>query len=275
MSQSLRSVCTRHCTIHASEGARTGLRQRRGGCICTRSRVGAAPSLAGWSRVSVEAVARTPTTAAAHAAGVAARLADGIYSVSQAAAIVGRDSRATREQLRRWLAVIIAPTGGPHSIETISFLDLVSLETVRRFRHQGTSLQKVRKVVDALRTAEPDVVRPLAHRSFFTDGTSVWADVVGRTEEVVGRNRRQMAFRDAVRTFADEIRFVNDDAAAWDISPWVGIDPSVCFGAPTVRGTRIPVKTILANLADATEQEVADWYELSVCQVRGVAEFAI
>ncbi len=74
---------------------------------------------------------------------------------------------------------------------------------------------------------------------------------------------------------SDEIRFVNDSAAAWDISPWVGIDPLVCFGAPTVRGTRIPVRTILANLADATEQEVADWYELSVCQVRGVAEFAI
>ena len=83
-----------------------------------------------------------------------------------------------------------------------------------------------------------------------------------------------MAFRDAVRTFADEIRFVNDAAAAWDISPWVGIDPLVCFGAPTVRGTRTPVKTILVNLADATEREVADWYQLSVCQVRGVAEFA-
>ncbi len=204
-----------------------------------------------------------------------ARLSEGIYSFPQAAAIVGRHSLATREQLRRWLAVIIAPTGGPHSMETASFLDLVSLETVRRFRDQGTSLQKVRKVLEALRTAEPDVARPLAHRSFFTDGVSVWADVVGRTEELVGRNRRQLAFRDAVRTFADEIRFVNDAAAAWDISPWVGIDPLVCFGAPTVRGTRIPVKTILANLADATEWEVADWYELSVCQVRGVAEYAI
>ena len=94
------------------------------------------------------------------------------------------------------------------------------------------------------------------------------------SSELVGRNRRQLALRDAVRTFADEIRFVNDAAAVWDISPWVGVDPVVCFGAPTARGARIPVKTILANLADATEQEVADTYELSVSQVRGVAEFA-
>ena len=240
---------------------------------CIDVRAGADPSSAGRSRVTVEPV-RQPPTAAAHAADAAARLSEGIYSFPQAAAIVGRRSLATREQLWRWLAVIIAPTGGARSIETVGFLDLVSLETVRRFRDQGTSLQKVRKVVEALRTADPDVARPLAHRSFFTDGASVWADIVGRTEELVGRNRRQMAFRDAVRTFADEIRFVNDAAAAWDISPWVGIDPLVCFGAPTVRGSRIPVKTILANLADATEREVADWYQLSVCQVRGVAEFA-
>ena len=170
--------------------------------------------------------------------------------------------------------MIIAPTGGPHPIETISFLDLVSLETVRRFRDHGTSLQKVRKVLGALRSAEPEIARPLAHRSFFTDGVNVWVDMLGRTEELVGRNLRQMAFRDAVRTFAYEIRFVNDIAAAWDISPWVGIDPAVCFGAPVVRGTRIPVKTIVTNLADATEEEVADWYELSVNQVKGVAEFA-
>lgn len=238
-------------------------------------RSGADLSSAERSRTTVEPVRQSPTTAAVPAADAAARPCDGIYSFPQAAAIVGRRSRATREQLRRWLAVVIAPTGGVHSIETISFLDLVSLETVRRFRDQGTSLHKVRKVLEALRTAEPDVARPLAHRSFLTDGGSVWADVVGHTEELVGRNRRQLAFRDALRTFADEIRFVNDSAAAWDISPWVGIDPLVCFGAPAVRGTRIPVRTILANLADATEQEVADWYELSVCQVRGVAEFAV
>lgn len=214
-----------------------------------------------------------PRPAGGTTADADARLAAGIYSFPQAAAIVGRRNDVTRAQLRRWLAVVIAPTGGPHSIETVSFLDLVSLETVRRFRDHGTSLQKVRKVLQALRSAEPEIARPLAHRSFFTDGVSVWADVVGRTEEIVGQNRQQMAFREAVRTFADEIRFVDDVAAAWDISPWVGIDPKVCFGAPVVRGTRIPVKTVMANLAVTTHEEVADWYELSIRQVKGVADF--
>ncbi len=210
----------------------------------------------------------------ANPSDTAARLSKGIYSFSQAADIVGRCNRVSREQLRRWLAVVVAPTGGSHSIETISFLDLVSLEAVCRFCVQGTSFQKVRKVLEALRSAEPDVASPLAHRSFFTDGVNVWADMmVGNTEEIVGCNRHQMTFRGAVKTFAEEIRFVEDVAAAWDISPWVGIDPHVCFGAPVVRGTRIPVKTIKTNLEAATAEEVADWYELSVLQVRGVAKF--
>ncbi len=205
------------------------------------------------------------------------RLREGIYSFPQAAAIVGRSGRATPQQMRRWLAVIVAPATEPRRterIETISFLDLVSLETVSRLRGQGTSLQKVRKVLEALRVAEPGLGRPLAHRSFFTDGASVWAAVAEETEEMVGRYPRQLAFRDAVRVFADEIRFINDTATAWDISPWVDIDPLVCFGQPVVRGTRIPVRTITANLEVATEQEVADWYELSVTQVRGVAKYA-
>ena len=207
-----------------------------------------------------------------------ARLSAGIYSFPQAAAIVGRHHQATDGQLRRWLAVVFAPDSAGRLPETISFHDLVSLETVRRFRAHGASLQKVRRVLGALRGAHPEMARPLVHRSFFTDGRSVWAGVVGdagdAAEEIVGRHRRQMALEPVVATFADEVRFVEDVAAAWDISPWVGIDPEVCFGAPVVRGTRIPVRTIMANLAEATEQEVADWYELSVCQVRGVAGFA-
>ena len=200
--------------------------------------------------------------------------AAGVYSFPQAAEIVGRRHDATRSQLRRWLAVVVPPANHYPDANVISFLDLVSLETVCRFRDQGTSLQKVRKVLETLRSAAPHIAHPLARRSFFTDGVSVWVGVHGHSEEIVGRYRGHLTFTKAIKTFAHEIRFVNDVAAAWDVSPWVGIDPAVCFGAPVVRGTRIPVSTIMANLTEATEEEVADWYQLSVCQVRGVVEYA-
>lgn len=170
--------------------------------------------------------------------------------------------------------MVTPPTNRDPESNVISFLDLVSLETVCRFRDQGTSLQKVRKVFEALRSAEPGITHPLARRSFFTDGVSVWARVNGHTQEIVGRYRGNLTFTRAIKTLAHEIRFVSDVAVAWDISPWVAIDPAVRFGAPVARGTRIPVSTVMANLAEATEEEVADWYQLSVCQVRGVAEFA-
>lgn len=145
---------------------------------------------------------------------------------------------------------------------------------VCRFRDQGTSLQRVRRVLDVLRDEWPDIAHPLARRSFFTDGASVWVQLHGTTEEIVGHNKGHAVFADAIRTFAHEIRFVDDIATAWDVSEWVEIDPAVCFGAPVVRGTRIPARTIAANLAVASTEEVADWYGLSVSQVNGVAAYA-
>ncbi len=224
-----------------------------------------------------EHMSRTTSLADESPTGVDPRLREGIYSFPQAAAIVGRRGQATPQQVRRWLAVIVDPSENSSPtvrIDTVSFLDLVSLETVSRLRCQGTSLQKVRKVLEALHVTRPGLGRPLAHRSFFSDSISVWAELMDETGELVGRHPQQLALRDAVRVFADEIRFVDDTASAWDISPWVDIDPLVCFGAPVVRGTRVPVTTIIANLEVADESEVADWYELSVNQVRGVAEFA-
>ena len=225
------------------------------------------------ARATVESVSPTSTTPRVCTAS--ARLAEGIYSIPQAGNIVGRRHRATGKQLRRWLAVVVPPSGVDTTPDVISFLDLVSLEAVCRLRDQGVSLQRVRKALDALHRVQPDIAHPLARRSFFTDGMNLWGNVVtDSAEEIVGRNRAQFVLLDAIKTFAHEIRFIDDLASAWDIAPWVGIDPAVCFGAPVVRGTRIPVSTIMTNIAEATEEEVADWYGLSVRQVRGVVDYA-
>ena len=63
-------------------------------------------------------------------------------------------------------------------------------------------------------------------------------------------------------------------ASGWQLSPWVEIDPERQFGAPVVRGTRIPVSTIEAQLRAGSPVEVADWYGLRVEQVEGVRDYA-
>ena len=42
---------------------------------------------------------------------------------------------------------------------------------------------------------------------------------------------------------------------------------------PTVRGTRVPVRTVLANLQVGKPGEVADWYGLTLDEVQGVRDY--
>ncbi|OGI39817.1 MAG: hypothetical protein A2140_06880 [Candidatus Muproteobacteria bacterium RBG_16_62_13] len=53
-------------------------------------------------------------------------------------------------------------------------------------------------------------------------------------------------------------------------------DPQICGGEPVVRGTRVPVRTILASLAegDRTDNILRDFPTLTEEDVRAVIAFA-
>jgi len=52
--------------------------------------------------------------------------------------------------------------------------------------------------------------------------------------------------------------------------------PDVCGGQPVLRGTRVPLRTVLASLAEgaSVEEIVADFPTVTVEQVRAVIAFA-
>jgi uncharacterized protein (DUF433 family) len=202
----------------------------------------------------------------------------GIYSLPEALSILRHRGRGvSARSLNLWVNSGLTPgvPGNDHDPALLTFHDLVSVEVIRRFREEGTSLQAVRKIQADLREiVPPHITRPFATRVFFyTDGRSVWAQFGDVAREVVGRRAGHLVIPDAIRTFAREIRFVDDVATGWELSPDVEIDPRVQFGAPVVRGTRIPVSTIAAQLRAGTPEQVADWYALTVRQVEGVAQY--
>ena len=53
-------------------------------------------------------------------------------------------------------------------------------------------------------------------------------------------------------------------------------DPKICGGEPTVRGTRVTIRTILASLAEGAwiDEILTDFPTLSEAQVRAVIAFA-
>jgi uncharacterized protein (DUF433 family) len=208
------------------------------------------------------------------------KLGEGIYTFPEAARILRHaGNHVTSGRLRYWMNTGLTPASyrtddGP----ILTFEDLISLEVVRRLRREGATLQSIRLVESVLRR-ECSFDRPFAYQVFFTDGASVWAELVGEVGPVVielsGKRRNQYAWKDAIATFAKDIRFdkPTGHATQWSLTPWVEIDPQVQFGAPVVAGTRIPVKTIVANLEAGSPAEVADWYGLTIAQVEGARDY--
>lgn len=211
-------------------------------------------------------------------------LGEGTYTFSEAAQIIsGSRHHVSARSLRYWMTTGLVPPSARDTFDDdpiLSFADLISLEVIRRFRSEGASLQKIRSIDAALKEHFPEFGRPFAHQVFFTDGADVWVEVGGPEDRLVielkGRHRHHYAWRDAVTTFATEIRFDGPDnsATSWTLSPWVQVDPAVQFGQPIVTGTRVTVDTVVANLRAGTPDEVADWYGLSVQQVEGVRDYS-
>jgi uncharacterized protein (DUF433 family) len=53
-------------------------------------------------------------------------------------------------------------------------------------------------------------------------------------------------------------------------------DPGVCGGEPVIRGTRVPLRTILASLAEGSwiDEILADFPTITENQIRAVIAFA-
>jgi len=66
---------------------------------------------------------------------------------------------------------------------------------------------------------------------------------------------------------------VTDLTERWE--EWIALDPAIQGGRPVVRGTRMPVETIVGSLAGGmTVEEVCSQYRLSPEQVRAALAYA-
>jgi uncharacterized protein (DUF433 family) len=60
-----------------------------------------------------------------------------------------------------------------------------------------------------------------------------------------------------------------------EIAPRIVVDPSVRFGKPVIRGTRIPVATIIAKFAGGMRiEEIIGEYDLEIEDVQAALHYA-
>lgn len=208
-----------------------------------------------------------------------------LYPVSEAARLAGIKTTTLRSWLKGYERVqgsrrveappvldltVATPTDG------LSFINLIEVVALGRFREAGVSLQKVRK---ALRYVEAELgaTHTLASQLILTDGADLFWKYQQREQDpephIVNISRGgQKVFPQVVANYLREIEFGTDRFAErwW---PEVGhrevvVDPAKGFGAPTIATTGIRTEDVFQRFeAGECVLPLAEDFGLTVGQV--------
>lgn len=137
--------------------------------------------------------------------------------------------------------------------DSLSFINLIEAHVLVALRKgHSISLPKIRKAVDWLRD-ETGSRHPLAELQIETDGLNVFIRHLGRL--ISASERGQVVIREVVERFLRRVErdssglptvfypFTQDNPGD-DAPKEVVIAPSIAFGRPTIRGTRIATAII-------------------------------
>ncbi|MSQ15073.1 MAG: DUF433 domain-containing protein [Dehalococcoidia bacterium] len=158
----------------------------------------------------------------------------------------GQGFKITSQKLIRWIHMGLAlpalkDVHGRGML--ITFEDLVSVRIIAALRAAGVSFPKIYEAEDWLRvhTAHP---RPFAVEAIWTERTEVFAEFKNR---LVTASRAGQIALDLLREYIIPVHgltFEEEVAATWEPLAGILLDPEIQFGAPCIKGTRIPAKTI-------------------------------
>jgi uncharacterized protein (DUF433 family) len=216
-------------------------------------------------------------------------LGTGIYPISQAAKLVGAETRA----LRRWLCGYNRNDHGKHMRseplwttqlvdqdlpgEVIGFRDLLEARMVTAFVQHGVDLRVIRATIEAA-TQYYGKDYPLTQQAFLTDGKRIFLDAIEANSgehkmiDVIGR---QFVFSDIIKpSLYAGIEYGEDGATRWfplGDNKAIVLDPTRQFGTPILADSGIPTDTLyaaylaesrdasmVARIFDITQRQVSD-----------------
>ena len=157
----------------------------------------------------------------------------------------------------------------------IEFEDLVSMRVIAALRAAGVSWGEIRATNQWLRdqTRHP---RPFATEFLWTGQGQIFAQW---TQKLISGSRNgQMAF-DLLREYLIPVHGLKFDsvsqvAISWEASDGVVLEPEIQFGAPCIKGTRIPTRTIVGMIeAGDSPHWVAQAYGISSAEVQAARDW--
>ena len=203
----------------------------------------------------------------------------GIYDIPEAARYL--NATGTPElpaafgapKLIRWIrSGLIAPEQAetPGNELLINFYELISVRVIAALRQARVSVKEI-KATERWLQERLGMEYPFATQNILTGQGQLfveWQEVL-----VSGSRHGQMAleFLREYLIFVRDLAFDehSDLVALWEPSEHVTLDPLVQFGAPCVKGTRIPTRSIAGMVfAGEPEDAVARDFALTIDEVR-------
>jgi len=199
-----------------------------------------------------------------------------IYQLADVARYAGVHPSTTRYWVRWIPGRVIEAVPSPG----LSFLDLVSILIMRELRNFGVKPSRIRRAEDYLtRRLGP---YPLARHVIWTDGGHVLFDPESPLREELPESvlvsadlEGQQAFVQLIRTYLHSISYSEEGIAiAWYPNDRVKLDPSVQFGQPCVRDTRVVTRAIyLMHRAGDTTETIMTSFAVLVEDIHAALEW--
>ncbi len=211
---------------------------------------------------------------------------EGIYEPAEAARYLKADHNAdviyplTSATLIRWIRNGLADpelARTPGRDLLMAFDDLISMRVIVALRTAGVSWPAIRATETWLREVTGKR-HPLATEIIWSGQGQVFAE--WGEQLVSGNARGQMAF-DLLRKYLIPIHGLDFDAETGQAASWepfhnVTLQPRVQFGAPCVKGTRIPTRALAGMVAAGDSVDwVARAYQLKPETVQAACDWEL
>ena len=157
----------------------------------------------------------------------------------------------------------------------IDFEDLVSMRVIAALRVAGVRWSEIRRTNRWLRD-EMGVERPFATELLWLGQGQLFSEW---TRRLVSASRHGQMALDLICQYLIPVHGLTFDetsglASSWEPFGGIVLEPRVQFGAPCIKGTRIPTRTVAGMIeAGDTATWVADAYGLSVDEVQAARDW--
>lgn len=160
----------------------------------------------------------------------------------------------------------------------LGFRDLMEMRTAHAFMQVGLSAIMVRRAIDEARNLTDDE-RPLSTKKFFTDGRSIFLEIVDESgdQKLLDLFKRQYAFKRIMEASLKDVEFDGAAPSRWwpmTKAQKILVDPERAFGQPIEAESGVPTAVLAAAAsAEGSAEIAARLWQVSVPAIKRAVKF--